>query len=311
MADHDQHLEDPIVAEEVALAESDATLATDEADSGQEVDQKLEEEVGAAPVESAELAAMHTDTEAAQEASGDVVAEEAGTKSKKPAKKAAKKASKDASSTVRPKLARKQPRSAKYLAAAEHVNKNKFYQPKEAFTLVKDISYAKFDAAVEVHIKLVDKKGKSADSDRLRMMVALPHGTGREPKIGVLDEALIDQIKQKGDTEFDILLAAPAMMPKVAQIAKILGPKGKMPNPKTGTVTDDPDAAKAAIVSGRVEIRADANNNIHQSIGRVSWPSDKLFDNYRALIAVLPSNRLQRVSVTVTMGPSLTIDHNE
>ncbi len=307
MAHHDQTSEDALTAEKDAVFESDVTLQTDEAETDQAEALSIEKELEATPVVPAELAAVHTDTESASEASGDldVAEEESNTK---PAKKADKPSKK---TETRQTIVRKHPRSTKYEAAAAHVNKNKSYQPKEALGMVKEISYAKFDAAVEVHIKLVEKKGKTkaGESDRMRVLVALPHGTGREPKIGVLDETMIDKIKQKGDTEFDILIASPSLMPKVAQIAKILGPKGKMPNPKTGTVTDDPEAAKAAIVSGRVELRADANNNIHQAIGRVSWPAEKLLENYQALLGVLPINRIQRVSLSVTMGPSLTIHH--
>lgn len=312
MAHSKNDLDNPLVEEKEATIESDPLLESDEADPEWAESEGIEKETDTGPTEPAELAAVHTDTEAAKEASGVVAGDDSTQSARKtaqPKSRAAKSASKKESSSARTTQVRKQPRSAKYAAVAARVNKLKAYQPKEALALAKETSYAQFDAAVEIHVKLLEKKGKAAETDRLRTLLVLPHGTGREPNIGILDDALIEKIKQAGDTDFDILLSQPSLMPKVAQIAKILGPKGKMPNPKTGTVTDDPAAAKAAIVSGRTEVRADAQNNLHQAIGRVSWSVDKLLENYEALIGALPANRIQHVSVSATMGPSLTIDH--
>lgn len=264
----------------------------------------------------AEVAAIHTDTETASIASGDGVEDDSNDDSaelsaltvvKKP--KGKEKVEKKATKTLA--KARPHRRSANYLVAAKQVDSSRVYEAKEALRLAQETSYSKFDGAVEIHCRLRLKRGKADAGDRFRMMIALPHGTGRESKIGVLDEALIELIKQKGDTEFDILLASPSLMPKVAQIAKILGPKGKMPNPKTGTVTDDPELARQAILSGRIELKADGQGNLHQTIGRVSWSPTKLLENYQTLVAGLPSHRLQQIVVSATMGPGILVAYEK
>lgn len=300
--DHrDRNDSNPLEAERAAQEEAEVATAADAGSTTWQDDAVIlaEEATDTDPAVPAELAAIHTDTEAALVASGDVESTPVTDEpvKAKPPKKAA------ISSATRAKK-----RSIRYQEQASKVDINRRYPVKQALELAKETSYAKFDGAMEVHIALKQKKGKKADGERFRLLVTLPHGTGREARVGVLDEALIEDIKKKGDTEFDILLATPAMMPKVAQIAKILGPKGKMPNPKTGTVIDDPETAKRAISSGRVELRADAQSIVHQSIGRVSWDLEKHVENYTALLASMPAHRLQAISVSATMGPAVRVE---
>ena len=301
--------DNPLVAEHEAMDEAEwiNSHTVDEANPHETEALSFERGADADAVESAESAAIHTDTESALEASGDLESEEI-TKTAAPVAEKSSKKGADAK-VVKSKVVKKavKQRSQRYLASAKLVDVRRNYPLKDALELLKVTHTTKFDGAVEVHIRLVAKRGKDS-GERFRVIVTLPHGTGKEPKIGVLDEQMIADIKQKGNTDFDILLASPALMPKVAQIAKILGPKGKMPNPKTGTVTDDPEAAKRAIISGRVEVRADEHHNLHQMIGRVSWPFEKLAVNYQALLAALPLPRLQRVTLAATMGPGIGVD---
>lgn len=296
MSHKDTNIDDQLVAEHDAMEESEATSAhnVDEADTEDAELLAMEAGSGTAIVEPAEMAAIHTDTESAHEASGDTV----------PAASIEKKTAKVKAATDKSKAARSQ----RYQELATKVDRNRNYNPEQAFNLVRETAVGKFDQVIELHFCLKAPKGKKGESDRYRAIVSLPHGSGKQLNIGVLDEAMIDAIAKKGDTEFDILLASPSLMPKVAKIAKILGPKNKMPNPKTGTVTDDPEAAKAAIGSGRIEIRADAAHNLHQAIGRASWSAEKLLENYRALRAVLPQHRLLRAYVCATFGPGISID---
>ena len=303
MSQHDDDQKDILVAEQAAVKQSEGELEfPDDTQDDPANEISIEQGADVDQVEPAELAAIHTDNESAAEASGEDFSD-ATTDETLAEAKSEKKLKKSVASKSKKKV-----RSQRYLEAAALVDLRRRYSIDDALELVKKSAYAKFDAAVELHIKLVVKKGKTDPNNHFRLTVTLPHGTGKEPKIGVLDEALIEVIKQKGDTEFDILLASPSLMPKVAQIAKILGPKGKMPNHKTGTVTDDPEAAKQAILSGRIELRADAQNIIHQMIGRTSWESQKLIENFQTLKASLPMHRLQSISIAATMGPGIQLE---
>lgn len=303
MSHKDTNTDDQLVAEHDAMDEAEVASPhqPDEADTEDAEVLGMEAATDTSAATPAELAAVHTDTDAASEASGDTVAAE-------PADvvvdkvKATKKAPKS------PTVTHQAARSRRYQDLATKFDRARTYEPEQAIELAKETAVGKFDQVIELHIRLTPPKGKKGDVERYRTIVTLPHGTGKEPKIGVLDEAMIDAIAKKGDTEFDILLASPDLMPKVAKIAKILGPKNKMPNPKTGTVTDNPEAAKAAIVSGRIEVRADADHNLHQAIGRASWSVEKLLENYRALKASLPQHRLQRAVVCATFGPGIAVD---
>ena len=307
MSHNDSPVDNVLVAEHEAMDEAEAVTAhtVDEANPHETEALSIERGADADAVEPAEEAAIHTDTESALEASGDLLSED--TAPEMPDAKITKKAKKAETKPAAPLRAKSRTRSQRYLTAVKELDLRHRHAPKEALELVQKSSLTKFDGAVEVHARFLPKKGKDS-GERFRVVVMLPHGSGKEPKIGVLDEALIQKIKEKGDTEFDILLASPALMPKVASIAKVLGPKGKMPNPKTGTVTDDHETAKKAILSGRVEVRVDAQSNLHQIIGRVSWPLEKLLENYQVLLAALPLPRLQRVTLSATMGPGIEVD---
>lgn len=306
MTHRDSNIDDQIKAEHDAMDEAEAVSphAVDEAEIADSELLGFEAGSDTGQTTPAELAAIHTDTESVHEAEGidEAISDQPIAN---PEKMIAK--TKPTHKPVVRAKASVAPRSQRYLAVSRKFDRNRNYPPADALALVKETGAGRFDTAVELHIRLLLPKSKKAAAERYRSVVILPHGTGKEPKIGILDDALIEKIAKAGDTEFDTLLATPAMMPKVAKIAKILGPKGKMPNPKTGTVSDDLESAKKAIASGRVELRADAQGIIHQMIGRVSWPIEKLTENYQALLSTLPVHRLQRVSVCATFGPGILI----
>lgn len=294
--------EQPLVAAEKA-AEAEAEESTDLAVPAQTVEegqltdtnivaeQGLEHETDTDAVVPAEEAAVHTDTTVAREA----------TEGK------AQSAKRKTKSTIAKRSDRARQRSLKYQAAAGAINQEKRYSLDEAIELAKQTSYTKFDGTLSIHIRLQPKKGKG-ESDSIRGLLQLPHGTGKTVNAVVLTEAIIDEIAKEKTTKYDILIAPRDLMPKVAKIAKILGPQGKMPSPKAGTVSDAPEEALKSIQSGRVEYRADAAGIVHQAIGKVSWETSMLAENAQAVLGALPMLQLRSVTLAATMGPGIPVD---
>ncbi|GMB09989.1 LSU ribosomal protein L1P [Thermolongibacillus altinsuensis] len=222
-------------------------------------------------------------------------------------------------------------RGKRYLEAAKLVDRTKAYSVAEAIELVKKTNIAKFDATVEVAFRLgVDPK--KADQ-QIRGAVVLPHGTGKVQRVLVFakgekakeaeaagadyvgDTDYINKIQQ-GWFEFDVIVATPDMMGEVGKIGRILGPKGLMPNPKTGTVTFDVEKAVKEIKAGKVEYRVDKAGNIHVPIGKISFENEKLIENfttiYETILKVKPAaakgTYVKNVTVTSTMGPGIKVD---
>ncbi len=224
-------------------------------------------------------------------------------------------------------------RSRRFSALQSKVDNTKIHQPAEAIELVKELSNAKFDETVEVHMRMgVDPR--YADQ-QVRGVVTLPNGTGRTVRILVFAnpegqtlareagadyvgaEDLADQI-MKGWTDFDVVLATPDMMRVVGRLGKVLGPRGLMPSPKTGTIIPAEDLPRVINESrlGRVEFRVDKTSNIHVPIGKSSFPQEKLLQNLGALMeavvaakpATLKGNYIHRVTLTSTMGPGVKTD---
>lgn len=220
----------------------------------------------------------------------------------------------------------------RYAGALEKVDRQKFYDASEALTLVSDIAGAKFDETVEAHIKLgVDSR--HADQ-QVRGAVVLPHGTGKTKKVLVFAkgekakeaeqagadfvgaEELVQKIQGEGWFNFDIVVATPDMMGVVGRLGRVLGPKGLMPNPKSGTVTFDVTKAIDEIKAGKVEYRLDKTNIIHVPIGKVSFGGEKLKDNYAALMDAIVKAKpsaakgqyLRSITVTSTMGPGVKVN---
>lgn len=215
--------------------------------------------------------------------------------------------------------------------AEAKVDKNKSYSLKEATTLVKDINCTKFDSSVDLHVRLgVDPK--KADQ-QVRGTVTLPHGTGKTKRVLVLctpdkeadakgagaDFVGLDEFIQKiegGWTDIDVIVATPSVMPKIGKLGKVLGPRNLMPNPKTGTVTNDVAAAVNEVKGGKIAFKVDKAGIIHASIGRVSFSPEKLAENSQelinAIIKLKPSAAkgiyVKGVSLASSMSPGITVD---
>jgi large subunit ribosomal protein L1 len=220
--------------------------------------------------------------------------------------------------------------SKRFSALAAKVE-DRAYEPLEALELVKDTATARFDETVEAHVRLgIDPK---YTDQQLRTTVALPHGTGQTIRIAVIargekvaeakaagadlagDDELVDQIAA-GAIDFDLLIATPDMMPKVAKLGRVLGPRGLMPNPKAGTVTTDLGGAISEFKAGKLEFRADRAGIVHVRFGKASFPIDKLLENLKALQETIDRNKpsgakgryWRSLYVASTMGPSVQVD---
>ena len=222
-------------------------------------------------------------------------------------------------------------RGKRYRAAYDKVDRDKAYDPAEAVTLLKETAGAGFDETVELHM-LLGVNVRHAE-EQLRGTLALPRGLGKDVTIAVFAEG--DQARQateagaqyvggddlaakveEGWTDFDVAISTPAMMPTVGKLGRVLGPQGKMPNPKVGTVTDDIAKAVDEAKAGKVEYRTDRQAIIHLSIGKTSFDADALLENYAAVIeeiirakpAAAKGKYLISVTLTSTMGPGIRVD---
>lgn len=220
-----------------------------------------------------------------------------------------------------------------YVEASKSVDKNKLYTPEEAVKLVKSLSKRKFDETVEVAMNLNVDTTKS--DQQVRSSFTLPNGTGKTKRVLVVtktkaeeaknagadfvgDDDIIEKIVKENWFDFDVMVATPEMMVSLGKIGKILGPKGLMPNPKTGTVTTNVSDTIANIRKGMVEYRADSNGNVHALVGKVSFDEDKLTENLVSFINEVIKNKptgvkgsfVKNISISSTMGPGVKIDTN-
>ena len=220
----------------------------------------------------------------------------------------------------------------RYTEASKQVEKNKLYEVADGIALAVDNAKAKFDESVELHIRLgVD--GRNADQ-QVRGVVVLPNGTGKTVKVLVIargdkaDEAakagadyvgaeeIVAKIQNENWLDFDVCITTPDMMGVVGRIARVLGPKGLMPNPKSGTVTMDVAKAINDVKAGKVEYRLDKTNNVHVIIGKVSFGKEKLVENYDALMAAILKAKpaaakgqyVKNVTVATSMGPGIKLN---
>ncbi|MBA4495876.1 50S ribosomal protein L1 [Paenactinomyces guangxiensis] len=219
----------------------------------------------------------------------------------------------------------------KYLESLKKIDRDKVYEPAEALELVKSISTAKFDETVEAAFRLgIDTK--KADQ-QVRGAVVLPHGTGKTKRVLVFakgekakeaeqagadyvgEEDLINKVNQ-GWFDFDVVVATPDMMGQVGRLGRVLGPKGLMPNPKTGTVTFEVEKAVKEIKAGKIEYRADKAGNVHAAIGKVSFGTEQLAENLQTLAEALLKAKpaaakgtyMKSVTVSSTMGPGVAVN---
>jgi len=196
-------------------------------------------------------------------------------------------------------------RGKKYQAASAKLQAGKSYSLAEAVNLVNETSYSTFGGSCELHIRLI---GKKPEDRQFRAVVTLPHGTGKSQRVEVLTEEGIEAIARSGQASADLYLATPDLMPKVAKIAKLLGPKGKMPNPKSGTVTANPEERKKELSAGNsAEIRTDAAGIIHLSIGKASWEQEKLLENAATILKAVPRSKIGSLILSATMGPGIKV----
>ncbi|MDC3203400.1 50S ribosomal protein L1 [Prochlorococcus sp. AH-716-C14] len=222
---------------------------------------------------------------------------------------------------------------SKRMAALSTKIEDRIYAPLEALSIIKENANAKFDETIEAHIRLgIDPK---YTDQQLRTTVALPHGTGQSIKIAVItsgenvskakaagadlfgEEDLVESIN-KGNMDFDLLIATPDMMPKVAKLGRVLGPRGLMPNPKAGTVTNDIANAIKEFKAGKLEFRADKAGIVHVRFGKASFTKEALLDNLKTLQESIDKNKPSGAKgkywktfyVTSTMGPSVQLDIN-
>ncbi len=222
---------------------------------------------------------------------------------------------------------------SKRMAALSNKIEDRIYSPLDALSIIKENANAKFDETIEAHIRLgIDPK---YTDQQLRTTVALPNGTGQSIKIAVItsgenvskakaagadlfgEEDLVESIN-KGNMEFDLLIATPDMMPKVAKLGRVLGPRGLMPNPKAGTVTNDISNAIKEFKAGKLEFRADKAGIVHVRFGKASFTKEELFENLKILQESIDKNKPSGAKgkywksfyVTSTMGPSVQVDIN-
>jgi large subunit ribosomal protein L1 len=222
----------------------------------------------------------------------------------------------------------------KYLEALKKVDIEKLYGPSEAVALAKETAYSKFDATIEVHMR-TGLDPRQADQ-QVRDVVVLPHGLGKTVRVMVFaqgdaatkateagadfvadNDEMINKIAA-GWTDFDVAIATPDMMGKVGKLGRVLGPRSLMPNPKAGTVCSADDLPRVINESkaGRVEFRLDKTANIHVAIGKASFDSEKLFENFAALMEAIKKARpsgakgvyLKKISIAATMGPGIKVD---
>jgi large subunit ribosomal protein L1 len=197
------------------------------------------------------------------------------------------------------KKEQKEFRSQKYQSLVTAVDKTKIHSLGEALELLTKLQRGKFDETVELHLNTISA-GISGN-------VTLPNGTGKKTKVAIADDALIAEV-EKGVISFDILVATPSMMPKLAKVAKVLGPKGLMPNPKNGTITDKPEEVAKKYEGGQVNFKTETKTPIiHLTVGKMSFGHEKLTENINALITAVKKSNIVNATLKSTMSPGIKL----
>lgn len=200
------------------------------------------------------------------------------------------------------KRGKAKPRSKKYQEISKDLDRSKVYPLNEAIEVVKKLSYSKFESSLEAHINTIQTG--------IRGLVSLPFATGRKLRILSYEgsDEIIEQIN-KGKIDFDLVVTTPQYMPKLAKVARILGPRGLMPNPKNGTITQDLKKAVEGFQAGKTEYKTEAKAPvIHITLGKLNQPTEELSANIKTLLQTLGKTRVKKVSLAPTMGPSVKLD---
>jgi large subunit ribosomal protein L1 len=197
------------------------------------------------------------------------------------------------------KFIKKKVRSANYTAKVMSIDKNKAYSLAEALELLRKVKMAKFDETVELHINTTE----SGISGTMK----LPHGNGKEVRVVIADDAILAEV-EKGKINFDILVAAPSMMPKLARVARVLGPRGLMPNPKNGTISENPEEAAKKFQGGQMGFKTESKMPlIHLSVGKTSFEDSQLSENIKTAISAIKRDRIRKVTLKSTMSPGIRL----
>ncbi len=214
---------------------------------------------------------------------------------------------------AKPKAGKEKPRSKKYKEAAALVDKNVTYPLNEAVELAKKVSYSKYDGTFELHV--------NTNSKNIRGLVSLPYASGKKVRIMAFgkgaaesgadivgDEAALAEI-EKGKINFDVLITTPEMMPRISRLAKVLGPRGLMPNPKNGTIAENLEKAVSEIQSGKLEYKTESNKmTMHVSLGKISQPSEELSQNVKVLLTTIGKSKIKKAVLSPTLGPGVKLD---
>ena len=201
------------------------------------------------------------------------------------------------------KKAKVHSRSRRYKEAVMKVDRSKVYAIDEALELLRSISLVKFDPAVELHINVIEKG--------LRGTLSLPHGTGKEVRVTIADATTIDKVVErieKGKIDFDALIAHPHVMAKLARVAKFLGPRGLMPNPKNGTISPDPEKVAKRLKGGEINWKTETDFPIiHQVIGKLSFKDNQLSENFKAFVKSVGDIKIKSVTLKSSMSPGIKV----
>lgn len=229
-------------------------------------------------------------------------AKKAAPKTKKPSKKEAEivSAEPNVEEKAAPKIHAARIRGKKYINARAYVDRTRTYPLDEAVVLAKKSHFAKFPGSLEVNLVLRGEEGVNVD-------VNFPFATGRSVSVAVATDELLKEI-EKGVITFNILVAHPSMMPKLSKLARVLGPKGLMPNPKNGTLTPDPEKRKKELEGGAMTVKAEKKAPlVHVVIGKLSQPEKELSANLRALLKAYPAGKVMKCTIAATMGPGVKV----
>lgn len=216
-------------------------------------------------------------------------------------------------SSYKEKIAKKQTRSQKYLSARKQIDQTKFYPIQDALELLPKVAIASFDETVELHINTIDRSVSGN--------ITLPHGNGKKTRVAIATDELIEKLEKslpanaspsgdgrRGKIDFDVLIAHPSLMPKLAKVAKFLGPRGLMPNPKNGTISQNPQETAKKYEMGQISIKTEAKSPIiHLSVGKVSFGKEKLEENIKTVFSAIQREKIQSVTLKSTMSPGIKL----